>query len=183
MPAHTMQAWSVHGRASKGRCVVAVGRGHKRTVLALLRKQRRQGVSAVQGNSRANVARSCSGVERTSTALSKPICSFCAMPIQVTVHGQKQRDSIESGAGLWPWLTLTVKHNLVIHRRLDVALGATAQQSASLVRETVVQCLRGKWTRWVPSARTGSSSGRTAQGQNVASAEATRATVKIVCVV
>ena len=53
-----------------------------------------------------------------------------------------------------------LQHNLVIHRRLDVALGATAQQSASLVRETVVQCLRGKWARWVPSVLTGSSSGR-----------------------
>ena len=73
----------------------------------------------------------------------------------------------EAGLGL---ILGNLQHNLVIHRRLDVALGATAQQIASLVRATMAHGLRGKWARWVPSARTGSSSGRTAQGQSVASA-------------
>ena len=92
-------------------------------------------MSAVLGDSRANVARSCSGFERTSTALSKPICSFCAMPIQVTVHGQQQRHRTGPGAVLWPWVTLTVKHNLVVHRRLDVALGAQVLRAVVLRKD------------------------------------------------
>lgn len=52
--------------------VALVGRGRKRTVLALLPRQGREAVSVMQGDNRVRLARVWRGLGRTSTALSKP---------------------------------------------------------------------------------------------------------------
>ena len=72
------------GTVSKGASVqgvagvaLLVGRGRKLTVLALLPRQGREEVSVMQGDHQVRLVRVWGGLGRTSTALSKPICSFC----------------------------------------------------------------------------------------------------------
>lgn len=130
------------GTVSKGASVqgvagvALVGRGRKLTVLALLPRQGREEVSVVQGDNQARLVRVWRGLGRTSTALSKPICSFWAMPYLCVERARVRLEPIANTRSRLGLILGNLQHNFVVHRRLDVALGTAARgERRASVRE------------------------------------------------
>ena len=78
----------------------------------------------MQGEDWVRVVRDQGGSVRTSTALSKPSCSFCAIPYLCVERASVRLEPIATTRGRLGLILGNSQHNLVVHSRLDVALGA-----------------------------------------------------------